>query len=81
MEKSGLKTSLEVNRGFTCHVSPGYIRKKNKTIIRQTSKIVQLAKKLDNSKLYQARVKISKSRKTFAEIARLNSLKKNSQLI
>jgi hypothetical protein len=52
----------------------------NKTIIGKTPKIVQLAKKLVNSKPSQARIEISKPRKTFTEIARLNSLEKDSQL-
>jgi hypothetical protein len=51
----------------------------NKTIIGKTPKIVQLAKKLVNSKPSQARIEISKPRKTFTEIARLNSLEKDSQ--
>ena len=56
-------------------------KRTNKTIIGKTPKIVQLAKKLDNSKPSQARVEISEPRKTFAEIARLNSLEKDSQLV
>ena len=56
-------------------------KRTNKTIIGKTPKIVQLAKKLDNSKPSQARVEISEPRKTFTEIARLNSLEKDSQLV
>jgi hypothetical protein len=48
----------------------------NKTIIGKTSKIVQLAKKLVNFKPPQAKTEISEPRKTFAKIARLNSLEK-----
>jgi len=56
-------------------------KRTNKTIIGETPKIVQLAKKLVNSKPSQARVEISEPRKTFAEIARLNSLEKDSQSV
>ena len=53
-------------------------KRTNKIIIGETPKIIQLAKKLVNSKPSQARVKISEPRKMFAEIARLNSLEKDS---
>ena len=72
-------SAIEAKQAILVPATPE--KRTNKTIIGKTPKIVQLAQRPVNSKPLQARAESSEQRKTFAEIVRLNSLEKDSQIV